>query len=78
VRKTINLSITQALLEAVDGAAQNYYMTRSEYVRQALIQQLKAEGVEGQARRQTSKAVPRWAIRPSKDDEYRLADDYKS
>jgi metal-responsive CopG/Arc/MetJ family transcriptional regulator len=41
--KTFNLSLPQALVEALDKRAQKDYSSRSDYVRKAIVNQMRSE-----------------------------------
>lgn len=41
--KTINLSLDEELLKLLDNAAAREFASRSDYIRQAVVQKLKAE-----------------------------------
>lgn len=75
--KTINLSLPEGLLRAIDQAAESLYASRSDYIRQAVIQQFKVDQDPKHERKASRKNTPKWAIRPSENDEYELADDYE-
>jgi metal-responsive CopG/Arc/MetJ family transcriptional regulator len=41
--KTFNLSLPQALVEALDKRAKSEYSSRSDYVRKAIVNQMRTE-----------------------------------
>lgn len=41
--KTFNISLPQALVEAMDKRAKSEYSSRSDYVRKAIVNQLRTE-----------------------------------
>jgi len=44
--KTFNLSLPRELVELIDSEAKRIYATRSEYIRRAIMAQLKTDGAQ--------------------------------
>jgi metal-responsive CopG/Arc/MetJ family transcriptional regulator len=56
--KTFNLSLPQALVEAMDRRAKKDYSSRSDYVRKAIVNQMRTEeALEGLLNRTNKKGT---------------------
>ena len=81
ITKTICLSLSTALLDAIDEHSNQLYVSRSEYLRHAAIEQMKLDdSVQNQrgeqSRGATPKHLPLKFVVPSNDDEFAISSDY--
>lgn len=74
--KTINLSLTPELLTQIDRFAGALYSTRSEYIRHAVIEQMRIDSGNEDLRRTMAKQLPTKFIVRSDTEEFAISPDY--